>query len=126
MPAKIITFDTVRKIGLALAGVEEGTAYGKPALNVHGKMFACLASHSSAEPGSLAIRIDFEERDELVAAEPYTYYLTDHYVPYPVVLIRLRRVREDALRDLLLMAWRFVSARGARLARRPKRTRPRK
>ena len=126
MPAKTITFETVRNIGLALPDVEEGTAYGTPALKVRSRMFACLASHSSAEPGSLAIRISFEDRDELVAADPRTYYLTDHYVPYPVVLIRRRRVREDALRDLLLMAWRFVSARGTRPARRPKGTRLRK
>jgi hypothetical protein len=28
---------------------------------------------------------------------------------YPVVLVRLTRVNRDALRDLLLMGWRFVS-----------------
>jgi hypothetical protein len=50
----------------------------------------------------------------LIAANPDTYYLTDHYVNYPVVLVRLSRVHPDALRDLLLMAWRFVSTRGKR------------
>jgi hypothetical protein len=33
MPRGTINFDTVRKIGLALPGVEESTAYGSPALN---------------------------------------------------------------------------------------------
>jgi len=109
VPRKTISFDTVRKIGLALPDVEEGTVYGSPALKVRGKMFACLAIHPSADPGSLAIRIDFDQREELIAADPDTYYLTDHYVNYPIVLIRLTRVHQDALRDLLLMAWRFVS-----------------
>ena len=109
---KKIGFDTVRKIGLALPDVEEGTIYGSPALKVRGKMFACLAVHRSADPGSLAIRIDFDQRDELIAADPDTYYLTKHYVNYPVVLVRLSRVHQDALQDLLLMGWRFVSTRG--------------
>src|ERR1700730_17099565 len=104
MSKKTVSFDTVREVGLALPGVEEGTTYGSPALKVGGKMFACLAVHRSADPGSLALRIDFDQRDELIAADPKTYYLTDHYVNYPVVLVRLARVRHDALRDLLLMA----------------------
>ena len=102
-------FDTVREIALALPRVEEGTAYGSPAFKVDGKMFACLAIHRSAEPNTLAIRMDFDQRDELIAADPKTYYLTDHYVDYPCVLVRLARVRRDALRDLLLMGWRFMS-----------------
>jgi hypothetical protein len=48
-----INFDTVRKIGLALPGVEESAAYGLSALKVHGKLLACVPSHRSAEPGSL-------------------------------------------------------------------------
>jgi len=109
VPRKKIGFDTVREIGLVLPGVQEGTTYGAPALKVGGKMFACVPSHRSAEPGSLAVRIDFDQRDELIAAEPDTYYLKEHYVGYPCVLVRLSRIRHDALKDLLLMAWRFVS-----------------
>ena len=45
-----------------------------------------------------------------MAAEPDIYYLTEHYVNYPVMLVRLSRIHRDALKDLLLMAWRFVSA----------------
>ena len=100
MPRKKITFDTVRKIGLALPGAEEGTTYGTPALKVGGKMFACVPSHRSADPDSLAVRIAFKDRDELVAADPGIYYLKDHYVSYPIVLIRLQRIREDAPRDV--------------------------
>jgi hypothetical protein len=117
-------FAVVREIGLALPDVEEGTTYGSPALKIRGKMFACLAVHRSAEPETLAIRIDFDQRDELLAADPKTYYLTDHYVSYPCVLVRLRRVHPDALRDLLLMAWRFVSRTNRRIGPR-KRSRPR-
>lgn len=106
-----VNFDTVRKMALTLPSVEEGTTYGSPALKVHGKLLACIAIHRSAEPGSLAVRIGFEDRAALLAADPEVYYLTDHYVEYPVVLVRLSRIHPDAIRDLLGMAWRFVNAK---------------
>jgi hypothetical protein len=116
-PKRPIAFDTVRELARGLPGVEVGTAYGSPALKVGGRMFACMAIHRSAEPHSLAIRMDFADRDELVAADPATYYLTDHYVDYPVVLVRLGRVHRDALNDLLRAGWRFESRRARRSAR---------
>jgi len=117
-------FEAVRALGLALPDVEEDTYYGKPALMIRGQMFACLASHSSAEPDTLVVRLEFEQRDELVDAKPETYYLKDHYVGYPCVLVRLGRIPRDELRDLLLMGWRFVSAKTPRSRRRPRKPSP--
>jgi hypothetical protein len=114
-------FDLVRKLARSLPDVEESTMYGTPALKVRGKMFACIASHKSAEPGTLVVRMDFDQRDELIASDPSTYYLTDHYVGYSTALVRLSRVHPDALRDLLLTAWRFMAAGTRRSRRRPKR-----
>ena len=114
MPRSTITFDTVRKIGLALPGVEESTAYGSPALKVRGKLLACVPTHRSAEPGSLAVRVDFDDRAELLAADPDIYYVTDHYLNYTAVLVRLSHVTPDVLRDLLCMAHKFVTARRRR------------
>ena len=113
MPDKGMTFDAVRKIGLKLPHVEEGTTYGSPALKLRGRVLACMAIHKSAEQNSLVVRIDFDQREALVAEDPKTYYLTDHYVDYPAVLVRLSRVHPDALRDLLYGAWRFVSTRAS-------------
>jgi hypothetical protein len=110
MPRSTIDFDTVRNIGLALPGVEEGTAYGFPALKVHGKLLACVPANRSAEPGSIVVRVDFEDRAELLAAAPDVYYITDHYANYNAVLVRLSRVNSGVLRDLLGMAYKFVTA----------------
>jgi hypothetical protein len=109
MPRSTINFDTVRNIGLALPGVEESTAYGQPALKIHGKLLACVPAHRSAESASLVVRVDFDDRAELLAAAPDVYYVTDHYVSYSSVLVRLSRVNPDVLRDLLRMAHKFVS-----------------
>jgi hypothetical protein len=109
MPRSTIDFETVRNIGLALPGVEESTAYGFPALKVHGKLLACVPANRSAEPASLAVRVHFDDRAELLAEAPDVYYVTDHYLGYNAVLVRLSRVNPDVLRDLLGMAYKFVT-----------------
>ena len=111
-------FAIVRKLGLALPDVEPSTMYGAPALRVRGHMFACMASHKSAEPNTLVVLVGFDERKALIAADPETYYLKDHYLNHPSVLVRLSRIRPDDLRDLLLKGWRFTSSRHESHARR--------
>ena len=110
-------------MALELPEVEESTTYGSPALKIRGQLLACIPIHKSAEPDSLAVRIDFDRRADLMAVAPDIYYLTDHYVSYPVVLVRLSRIRPDAMRDLLDEAWRFVAAKAParkRTVRKPK------
>jgi hypothetical protein len=113
MPRSTTNFDTVRNIGHELPGVEESTAYGLPALKVHGKLLACVPANRSAEPASLVVRVDFDDRAELLAADPDVYYVTEHYAGYSAVLVRLSRVTHDTLRDLLGMAYKFVTRKAA-------------
>jgi hypothetical protein len=68
-----------------------------------------VPSHPSAEPGSLVVRVNQEDRAELLAADPEAYYVTDHYLGYTAVLIRLSRIDPGVLRDLLGTAHKFVS-----------------
>jgi len=69
---------------------------------------AGLATHRSAEPDTLVVRAGFEERAWLMEDAPETYYLTDYYRSYPIVLVRLSRIDRDALRDLLAVSWRLT------------------
>jgi len=108
------SFKAVESIGRTLPDVEVTTTYGQPALKVRGRMFACIASNKSAEPNTLVVMMDFADRDALLEDDPATYYLKDHYVTYPCILVRLSRVRADALRDLVTGAHRFVSARSSK------------
>ena len=125
MSRGVVNFDTVRNIGLAFPGVQEGTAYGSPALKFRGKLLACVPVNPSAEPGSLVVRVNSDERAELLAAAPDVYYVTDHYVDSNAVLVRLSRVKPAILRDLLGMAYKFVTANAAAHPSRHRR-RPRK
>jgi len=114
MLANEINFDTVSKIGLTLPGVEEGQAYGMPALKVQGKLLACVPANRSVEPHSLVVRVSFDDRAELLATDPEVYYVTEHYEGFDAVLVRLHRVTSNVLRDLLGMAYKYVSRNAAR------------
>jgi len=112
-------FETVRTVGLALPGVEATTKYdGSPVLKVGGCFMAGLATHPSAEPETLVVRVGFEEREWLLADAPETYYVTDYHRSHPIVLVRLSRIDRDALRDLLSMSWRLTLAKAGNRGRR--------
>jgi len=102
------SFSRVEAIGKPLPDVEVTTSWGVPALKVRGTMFVCIAAHKSAEPDTLVVRMDIANRDALIEEDPGTYYLKEHYVGYPCVLVRLSRVHPDALRDLVTGAYRYI------------------
>jgi len=107
-----MSFDLVREIGAELPGVKAtGDSLGT-SLKMGGVILACSAIHKSAEPDSLMIRVSYERRNVLLAESPEAYYLTGHYDPYPVVLVRLSHIGCAQLRALLKEGWEFVRREG--------------
>jgi hypothetical protein len=103
-------FDIVRAVGLTLPDVEATTRYdGSPVLKLGGAFLAGLASHHSADAGTLVIRAGFEEREGFLEDAPETYYLTDYYRPHPVVLVRMSQIDRAALHDVLSVSWRLTA-----------------
>ena len=80
---------------------------------MRGALFARLKEDGD----SLVVRMDSDQRAELMAADPETYYITDHYLNYEWILVRLSRVHADALRDLLRGVWRSAAASKRRTVR---------
>lgn len=109
MPAKPVDLAVVRQLALRLPNVEDATSARGTGFTVAGRLLTCEAIHESAEPNSLMVRVSLNERARLIAEDPSAYYVTKHYVSYPAVLVRLSRMSRSALRDLLAMAWVFVS-----------------
>jgi hypothetical protein len=103
--SKGVTFDTVRDIAETLPDAEESTSYGTPAFKVKGKLFARF--HQGGE--ALVVSVDFEQREEMMKTSPEKFYITDHYLNYPWVLVRMSSVTPDELRDLLIGSWRRVT-----------------
>ncbi|MGB6609451.1 MAG: MmcQ/YjbR family DNA-binding protein [Acidobacteriaceae bacterium] len=129
----MVTLATAWQIGLTFPGVEKSTAYGNPALKVRGKLMAAVPTNKSAEPGSIMVRIDRNDRAALLAESPDLYYAPDHYLDYDAVLVRLARLTPDLLRDLLAMAHKVAcpermpsnARRVERVTRKPPARKPR-
>jgi hypothetical protein len=100
-----VTYDTVRQLALKLPNVDEGTSYGTAALKVKGKLFVRLKEDGE----TIVLKMPFDQRDGLMADDPETYFITDHYRDYPCVLVRLAKVRVEALRELLQVAYRTAT-----------------
>ena len=113
-PRRSLTFDDVREIALSLPDVEETTAYGMPAFRAGKKRFAGRPiQRSDVEPNSLGVYMSFAEREQRMASRPDLYYLTEHFAPYPAVLVRLANVQWDELHELLATAWRYAMEHSA-------------
>ena len=100
-----MNFDEVRRIALALPGVEEGTSYGTPAFRVRGKLFCRLREDGE----SLVLTCNVFEREYLVKDLPDVFYVTDHYRGHPAVLARISAVTEPLLRERMEAAWRMAA-----------------
>jgi hypothetical protein len=98
-------FSRICRLTASLLAVEKSTSYGTPALKVRGKLFARL--HQDGE--SLVVSIDQAERRMRMEADPSVYYITDHYLNYPWILIRLDHVEDDDLKEILRKAWMRVA-----------------
>ena len=98
------TLAAVRKAALALPDVEESTSYGTPAFKVKRKLFA----RYRPDLDCLVLAMDVDDRDQAIAAEPDRYFLTDHYLNYPYVLLRLGHTKPAELTAILAAARAFL------------------
>lgn len=94
------------KIALALPGAEVSTSYGTPSVKVRGKI---LSRWRTEAEGGLAIRCDFLDRQILLQTQPGVFFLTDHYLDYPMVLVRLEKATRNVLVDVTERGWRLVA-----------------
>jgi hypothetical protein len=78
-------FARVRKAAAAtgLPGIAETTSYGTPSLKVAGKFLMRMK-----DAGTLVFSCGMDEKTMLIEAAPSLYFETDHYVGYPLVLLR--------------------------------------
>ena len=104
-----MTFDDVKAIALRLPGVEASIRYdGSEVLKAGGSFIAGIATDESAEADTLVVRCEEDDRQLMLEDAPETYYVTDFYERYPLVLVRLSAVTEDAVRDLLAVSHKLA------------------
>ena len=98
------TEDDVRRLCLAMPGVTERPSWGRPA------WFAATLMARMWEDDVVTVKTS--ERDVLAGAQPETFFWTPHHDRSPkLVLVRLERVGDDELRELLEESHRLASRR---------------
>ncbi|MGH7728987.1 MAG: MmcQ/YjbR family DNA-binding protein [Vulcanimicrobiaceae bacterium] len=107
----------VRRVVAALPGTSEGTsASGRLWWVVRGKSIAWerpLRKSDLAELGErapngpiLGVRTaDLEMKEALLGRDCEVYFTTRHFDGYPAVLVQLRNISVNELKDLILEAW---------------------
>jgi hypothetical protein len=95
-----IYLDKIRKTIMALPGVNEGTCFGTPAFYVNKKLLARLKEDGET------LMVHTDVRDQWMKKNSDVFFVTDHYLNYPSMLIRLAKVSDKDLTKLLTDAWK--------------------
>ena len=110
------TFDDVARIVLALPETSEQASRGLRGWRVKGKVLAWerplrkadLEALGDAAPGGPILGAQVEHvgaKDALIADAPRVFFTTPHFDGYPAILVRLERIGEADLEELLTEAW---------------------
>ena len=108
-PRRRLSFDDVRAIAMSMPEVEEVTAYGMPAFKAGKTRFVGEpVPRRDVLANSIGVPMSFEERERQLKSRPDVYYVTEHFAPYPGVLVRLSSVTRAELREILSAAWQYA------------------
>lgn len=100
-----VTKAQVKQIALSFPGAVEKPSHGRPAYFIHKTFFTRLR----AEDASVVMRVDsIEQRDMMLELDPETYFITDHYKDWPVILVRIAQITPTELKTMLERRWRAI------------------
>lgn len=99
-----VAWTTVRDHALDLPGTEESTSYRVPAMRIRGKPITRLKDDGE----TMVVPMTLADRAMRIEADFDMFFVTDHYVSNPYVLVRLAKVTRTDLREKLQDAWRMV------------------
>ena len=138
----MVTFDDVARIALSLPGTEETTSYGNVSWSVRsgpgprgGKQksrgfvwerplstkdrnLLVEAGEIEVPPDEviLAARVeDLAEKEAVLAEHAGVAFTTPHFAGYPAVLVRLDRLEEAPLAEIVTSAWLAVAPASLRV-----------
>ena len=102
-----LTKAQARKIAQSFPGVYEKNSYGTPTFFVGKKVFTQIGSHQ--REAIMLLTQTLEERDHLIAADPQTFFITDHFKTYKGLLAHIGKLDAKTFRTLLERRWRAIA-----------------
>lgn len=96
-------------LSLGLPCVEEAVSWGNPNLKAHGKMWCWWAPQGDAD--APAFKVEPEELEFLIEADPETFFTTAHHRPHHIILMRPERFDAAWARANLMRVWRKQAPR---------------
>ena len=106
------SFEDVRRLGMRLPEVTDGTFYGTAALKVRGKGFCRMWSEREhnrdgvSDTDVLVVFCEPEAKEALLENHPDVLFSTPHYEGYGAMLVRLAEVNLDDLAEWLEDSYR--------------------
>jgi hypothetical protein len=106
-----------RKIALSFPGAKERLSYGSPCIFIGKKVFVRIGTR---EANTIQMNTEsFEERDHLLAADPETFFITDHFRNYKCALARTAKLDARTFREFLERRWRLIAPKTLQNAVKP-------
>jgi hypothetical protein len=101
------TFAKLKKLALSLKlpHVAEATSWGQPCLKAHGKLWVWWSPHEDAP----VFKIAREQREMLLELDPKRFFVTPHYKPHALILVRPDKLDADWARAALRRSWREMA-----------------
>ena len=99
----MVTGEALRRVALSLPGSAERPYNRLPSFRVRGNLF--IRIHKL--PDAFLVRC--HGLDELLKAEPGTFFITPHYAGYPAVLVRRSQVDLAEMTELVTELWRVCA-----------------
>eukprot|EP01137_Pigoraptor_chileana_P022713 Opistho-2@87922 len=94
-------WDEACAYALSLPDVEMASWWGTPCPKVNGKGFMS----PGREPGSFALSVTRPEKEILFETDPETFWQTDHFRNYPMLLVRYGEEARERAQLYIQRAW---------------------
>lgn len=89
-------------LSLDLPHVDEATSWGNPCLKAHGKLWTWWSPSEDAPVFKMAI----DQRETMIELDPERFFVTAHYRPHALVLVRPDKLEPAWARANLARVWR--------------------